>query len=114
VPTRHSLLVNPSRSVKRLKENNERVRFLTPREEGRLQTVLAEHYPHRIPELDIALNTGMRKSSQYGLRWEDVDLENRVVTIRRAKPAEKQHVRLNRIAIAAFQKLLGSRTGSSG
>src|SRR5690242_2021913 len=68
------LAANPVKAVRRRKENNERDRYLNESEESRLRAVMAKHYPHRVRELDIALHTGLRQSSQYELRWEDVDL----------------------------------------
>jgi integrase len=38
-----------------------------------------------MPELDIALNAGMRRGEQYGLEWPNVNVENRVLTIPRSK-----------------------------
>jgi site-specific recombinase XerD len=103
------LVANPVKAVRRRKENNERDRYLNESEESRLRAVMAKHYPHRVPELDIALHTGLRQSSQYELRWEDVDLEIGQVRIRRAKPGEKQFVRLNSVALAAFKAIRWGR-----
>ena len=36
---------------------------------------------HSLCELDVALGTGMRKGEQYGLKWTDVDFDQRVVTL---------------------------------
>ena len=103
------LAANPVKAVRRRKENNARDRYLSENEERRLRAAMAKHYPHRVPDLDIALHTGMRQSSQYGLRWEDVDLDIRQVRIRRAKPGEKQFVRLNAVALAAFKAMRSGR-----
>jgi integrase len=43
---------------------------------------------HRICELDVALGTGMRKGEQYGLKWSDVDVDQRVITLRDTKNGE--------------------------
>lgn len=59
---------NPARLLKRRKENDGRVRFLNqyfPAEEARLREVIAARFPSHMPELDIALNTGLRRSEQY-------------------------------------------------
>jgi site-specific recombinase XerD len=48
------LLVNPVRSVKRRKENNERVRFLEEREELALRERIRELYPDRESEFRAA------------------------------------------------------------
>ena len=74
-------------------------------EEARLREVLECEYPHRVPELDIAIHTGLRRSSQYALDWPDVNFESETVRIRWAKPGEKQFVRLNEVSRAAFLAL---------
>jgi integrase len=79
---------NPARLVKSRRENNFRNRWLTPDEETRLRKVIADDYPEHFPEFEIALNTGMRRSEEYGLKWEDVDLGTRLATVRRAKNAK--------------------------
>lgn len=48
----------------------------------------------------------MRRSEQYGLSWDNVNLERRVVTIVRSKSGETRHVHLNKAAVAAFKSLL--------
>lgn len=96
---------NPARLVRRLRENNERVRFLSEEEEMRLRAAIREECPEHMPDLDIALNTGMRKSEQYGLIWTDVDLEARRVRLGRTKNGSVRYVPLNTIALEAFRKL---------
>ncbi len=97
--------VNPARLVKSRRENNARTRFLAPEEEASLRQKIEERCPERLPELDIALHTGLRRSEQYGLTWDCVDLDRRGLTIRRSKHGEKRHVFLNDAALAAFQTL---------
>src|SRR5262249_40408310 len=69
------LSLNPVRHVKRRKENNEPVRFLAAEEEIKLRAKICELYPKHEAEFDLALHTGMRRSEQYRLRWQDVDLK---------------------------------------
>jgi integrase len=102
---------NPARLVRQRKENNARLRFLSSEEEQSLRSVIQEKFPHHMPELDIALHTGMRLSEQYGLTWECVDLERKTATIRRSKNGEARYVHLNDDAIAAFRAV---RTQGSG
>jgi site-specific recombinase XerD len=98
---------NPARLVKHRQENNARVRWLSPEEETRLRAVISEICPEHMPELDLALNTGLRLGEMYELLWENVNLPRRVLTIPRAKNGERRHVPLNDAALAAlseFQK----------
>lgn len=97
--------LNPARQVERRRENNARERYLTLPEESRLRGYLAEHYPERLPELDIALHTGMRRGEQYTCEWSWVAFDQCVVTVPRSKNGEKRYVYLNDTALAAFRTL---------
>ena len=97
--------VNPAHLVKHRRENNARTRFLTSEEEVKLRQIIGNHYPGRLPELEIALHTGMRRGEQYGLTWDCANFEQRVLTIARSKHGEKRHVFLNDTAISALQVL---------
>lgn len=63
---------NPMKAVKMLKEDNQKIRYLTKEEEVRLFEHLPEHLK---PIVICALQTGLRKSNILNLRWELVDLE---------------------------------------
>jgi integrase len=102
---------NPARLVRRLRENNERIRFLTEEEETRLRKAIKENFEGRIADLDIALNTGMRQAEQYNLDWKDVDLIARRVTLRRTKNGSVRHIPLNQAAWSAFQFLWEKSAG---
>jgi hypothetical protein len=64
---------NPTRSVPHRREVNNRVRFLTMEEEKKLRKTVEGKWASYLPELDLAINTGLRKGSQYSLTWEMVD-----------------------------------------
>jgi integrase len=97
---------NPARVVAHQHENNTRVRWLTPAEEEKLRAVLdtKQEWIEHISELDLAISTGLRCGDVYHrLRWENVNLELRVLSIPRSKNGEMHHVRLNRTALAALE-----------
>jgi integrase len=102
---------NPARLVKHRKENNARIRWLFPAEEHRLRKVIEAKFPEHITEFDIALHTGMRRSEHYSLTWPDVDFANRLITLRRTKSGEVRHIKLNQVALAAFQSLFAQSRG---
>jgi hypothetical protein len=58
---------NPARLVAHRLEDNTRIRFLSADEEKALRKAIEEISPERMPEFDLALNTGLRLSEQYGL-----------------------------------------------
>ncbi|MEP6645165.1 MAG: site-specific integrase [Acidobacteriaceae bacterium] len=64
-----------------------------------------------MPELEIALNTGLRRSEQYRLEWHDVDLVRRQLTITHSKNGKIRYIPLNSEALSAFQTLYERSTG---
>ena len=83
---------NPVAKVKMHRENNTRLRFLTADEETRLEEACP---PEWWPAVVLAIQTGLRASEQFGLRWEHIDFLNGVITIPRSKHGEKRHVPMN-------------------
>jgi integrase len=94
---------NPARSVTHRREDNNRVRFLTEEEEKKLRNVIEGKWSLHVPELDLAINTGLRKGSQYSLTWDMVDFRGRMLNIPRTKNEEPIHVPLNDAAVAALR-----------
>jgi len=120
---------NPTKLLKHKTEDNGRVRFLNQfqpaptdveflkphqDEESRLRAMIRARYALHLPELDIALNTGMRRKEQYRrIGWNCVDLLRRDLYIPPSKNGKSRHVPLNAEALAAFQELY-QRTGGEG
>lgn len=99
---------NPARRVRARRENNIRTRYLDqfgPDEEARLRGAILERFPGHLPELDLALNTGMRLSEQYGLTWDRVNLIRQMLTVPPSKYGEARGVPLNAAALAAVRAL---------
>jgi integrase len=120
--------VNPARDVRHRREDNSRVRYLNQfepfptdieylkpytTEEGRLRAVVEHEYPQHMPELDLALSTGLRMSSMYGLTWSMVDWDRRMLNIPTSKNGEALHIPLNNAAMAALRTVFqrGEKTG---
>jgi len=103
---------NPARLVRQRKEDNGRIRFLSPDEEQALRKIIQRNYLAHESELDLALNTGLRRSEQYGLTWDCVDLERRQLTVPRSKNGASRHIPLNDAAIAALRTAETFRNGS--
>ncbi|MDP6559799.1 MAG: tyrosine-type recombinase/integrase, partial [Candidatus Binatia bacterium] len=83
---------NPVREVKKFKENNERVRYLTEEEEMGLKAVFPEEHWSKV---EIAYNTGLRRGEQFNLKWTEVNFHARTITIRDSKNGEKGYVKMN-------------------
>jgi integrase len=93
---------NPGKGVKRLKEPPGRLRYLKLEEVEALLKVCSDHIR---PIVVTALNTGMRKSEILNLRWQDVDLKNRKITVVNAKNNESRVVPINQTLYRGLQDL---------
>jgi len=104
---------NPARSVMHRREDNNRVRFLTEEEEKKLRKVIEAKWASHMPELDLAINTGIRKGSQYALTWDMVDWKSRELHIpnTETKNGEPLHAPLNDAAIAALKVVFEAGNG---
>ncbi len=92
---------NPVTGIKQFTESH-RIRYLTDEEELKLCDVFPQNY---WPWVEIALNTGMRRSEQFGLRWENIDFQNGLITIPRAKNGEVRHIPMNDRVVEILQSL---------
>lgn len=104
--------VNPARLVRQRPEENARIRWLTVEEEARLRSAIERHAPAELPAFLLSLHTGMRRSEQYGLTWDCVDMERRQLTIPRSKHGGIRYVPLNDAAMAALKALNGRSDGT--
>jgi len=103
---------NPARLMRHRRENNMRLRWLAVDEEKSLREAIERKGPQRLPELDIAIHTGLRKSEQYRLEWNHVDFDRKVLTVPQSKNGETRHIPLNSSALAAFLLLKRHSEGS--
>jgi integrase len=100
------IAINPASRIRRKTEDNQRVRYLTEEEEGRIRAVLATRHPSYQHAFTVSLNTGMRASEQWNLRWADVDLDRKTLTVRKQKSGKgERHIPLNADVVDAFKSL---------
>lgn len=109
----NKVTVNPVRLVHRRHEDNDRIRWLAVDEEVKLRAAIKADYPHELPAFDLSLHTGMRRSEQYGLTWDCVDLKLRQIMIPRSKNHKIRYIPLDETALRALL-LLRRRSGGSG
>ena len=83
------LEVNPAKKVRLLRENNQRIRYLTQEEIERLYSSSAIHLK---PIIFTALFTGMRKSEILKLKWEDVNFTQGIIFVRDSKNGETREI----------------------
>jgi site-specific recombinase XerD len=96
--------VNPVARVPRARVSPGRIRFLDAKEEARLRRTLDPLPFHCEAELDLSLNTGLRRGEQFALRWDKVDLKRGLLTVARGKTGLR-HIPLNSAARRALSVL---------
>ena len=100
--------------VKAQTVDNAKVRYLSKDEESRLRESLAKlDIKHLTTIVILAINTGMRKGEILSLQWNDINLENKVLTVdfQNAKSGNTRHIPLNTQAfnvLSDWQKLSGN------
>jgi integrase len=82
---------NPVRGIQLFKETH-RVRFLSDEEEEQLKAIFPPNY---WPWVEFAFHTGLRREEQFGLRWENIDFGNSIITIPQSKSGEIRYVSMN-------------------
>jgi len=95
------LASDPARFLKKLRENNERVRFLSAAEEQRLMEALPPKYR---PAVRFAILTGMRRGEIFGLQWRDIDFANRLMMIKEPKESRTKRLPMSQ---AVYDLLVG-------
>lgn len=88
---------NPARLVPQRPESNGRLRFLTEEEEKRLRKAI--HHDCYLQQLDIALNTGMRKSEQFSVMLNQIDYKQKQIYLTKTKNGSDRYVNLNSTAL---------------
>ena len=80
---------NSAAGIKPLRENGARIRFLDIVEIRALLEAADDEFR---PILIAALHTGMRRGEILNLRWEDVNLKNRIITVQESKSGKKRMI----------------------
>jgi integrase len=86
---------NPCKKVRKLREDNERKRYLSTEEEQRLLTALTGKRAHLRPLILLAINTGMRRGELLTLRWSHVDFQRGVIHVTKTKTGKDRDVPIN-------------------
>ena len=75
---------NPARELKVRGASDARAPYITPSQKKKLLTALGQsRNPNHKRLTQLALTTGMRRSELLGLRWSDLDLDNKLVHLSR-------------------------------
>jgi integrase len=98
---------NPCHKVRKFKENPGRLRYLSVEETERL---LAVCEPDLRAVVVVALGTGMRKGEVFRLRWQDVDLSNRIIHVVDSKNGQRRDIPMGE---QVFSELQAKRQGAT-
>ena len=89
------MAVNPLVQISKPREAQGRTRFLSDEEKERLlATCRSSESMHLYPVVVLALSSGMRRGEILGLKWENIDLKNRRITLVQTKNGERRVVPL--------------------
>lgn len=92
---------NPINGVSLFRETKRSFRWWT-KEEIRKFLAACDKRFRRIAV--VGLNTGLRTGELLSLRWSQVDLENRILTVERAKNGTYRRVRMNVLVVEALKE----------
>ncbi|MBT6716778.1 MAG: site-specific integrase [Nitrospina sp.] len=89
------MAVNPVAKISKLKEPGGRTRFLSDEERERLLTTCrSSESIHLFIIVTLALSTGMRRGEILGMKWENIDLKKKRITLVETKNGETRVVPL--------------------
>lgn len=91
---------NPALGIKKLKEPPGRIRFLTDEERERLLDACS---PRLRALVQVALDSGLRRGELLGLKWENLDLRNRMIRVEHSKNGERRDVPMTDRVLEIFQ-----------
>jgi integrase len=102
---------NPVRRVKFFNEDNSRLRYLSEDEYNRLLAAAkkVDTSPFLAEKIILAVHTGLRRSSLFHLRWDQVDFLNCVGRIPRTKSGRPHALPLNATVRMTLQTLYTQR-----
>jgi len=99
-----------AKKVKPLRVDNIKERFLTPSEEPRMMDACKDDCEYMKAIIICALNTGMRKAEILNLKWENIDLKERYLTLLKTKNGKTRNIPINNKLLREFQKLYQTKT----
>lgn len=96
---------SPCRGVRSFRVHAQRERHLSRDEAGRLMDALEKSGRPEALAIRLLLLTGARKNEVLRARWENVDLENRLLTVPLSKSGKARHIVLSDAAVAVIKAI---------
>ena len=84
------------------------MRFLMPEE---IRTLLSNCADHLKPIVTVALNTGMRKGELLSLKWDQVNLDQGIISLLDTKNHERRDLLMNEAVKSTLRALKAQRSG---
>lgn len=103
--------MSPSREVRKLKAPPAQARYLSVEEGKKLMAYLRGIDKTEARVIELLLLTGARRSEILQARWENLDLEHRILTVPLSKSGRTRHIYLSAEAAGIFAKMRGLSTG---
>ena len=96
---------NPVKEVRKLREDNYKIRFLTVAEEQKLFRVIKRNFPYLEPIVICALQTGMRRGEILNLKWEQVDFDYGYIELLQTKSGKSRKIPLSKTLRNALEQI---------
>ena len=71
----------------------------------KLKSILKKNCLGHIPAIDVSLHTGMRAGGKFSMKSNQIEWEQRILSIPKTKNGHARHIPLNAIALAALRDL---------
>lgn len=97
--------LSPCRQVRPLKVASRRDRFLSLEEGKKLMAYLRANDRKESKALQLLLLTGARKSEILRAKWENLDLDNRMLTVPLSKSGKPRYIYLSEEAVKIFRSI---------
>ncbi len=78
------ITVDPTAAVESPKSKRRELEILSPSDWQQVRGYVGENESHFLTAFTVLITTGMRRSELSGLQWRDIDLERRLIHIRRS------------------------------
>lgn len=100
----------PVRRIKKPRQDNRRMRFLTQEEASNLLNILNERSLDVHNEALISLFCGLRAGEIYALTWADIDFKNEIINIRDTKSKRDRHAIMVKEVKAMLERRYNKQT----
>ena len=110
---------NPCRSVGQLREDNFKIRYLTPEEEKALYNAIEElekegksNYRYLKNIITCALQTGMRRAEIFNLKWSQIDFKEGFIEVLKTKSGKSRKIPISTRLESVLKEILATSNNS--